>query len=153
MSGVWCFRVGLLQKKYVFKMVTNAICTASFETKMAPIESHKRQLSIDTNFVFNGKILTFVMSVFWIPPILHIFQIPLVYLIWKYALANPCIKSWPWIDVTRGLFWHFWCLRKAETENFPTTLKSSISMRYQIDFHLAFFQALVHSTPHRTAEP
>jgi len=71
-------------KKNVFKMVTNA----SFETKMAPIESREHQLSIGTNFVLNGKVLSFVMSVFWSLPILHIFQIPLVQLIWKYALAN-----------------------------------------------------------------
>ncbi len=58
-------------------MVTNAICTASFETKIELIESQERHLSIGTIFVLNGKILTFGMNLFWIPRILHIFQTPL----------------------------------------------------------------------------
>ena len=53
-----------IYEKCLFKMDTNATYIASFETKMAPIESHERQLSIGTNFVPNGKILTFVMSLF-----------------------------------------------------------------------------------------
>ena len=62
-AGFRVFGLGL-DKNDHFKLVTDATYIASFETKIAPIESYERQLSIDTNFALNGKMLTFVICVF-----------------------------------------------------------------------------------------